>query len=282
MKLLVTGGTGQLGRALTRLGSNQFEIVALGSSELDVSNYKAVRVVTSEIRPDLVVHAGAMTDVDGCERDVASAYRINGLGSQNVAAVTAADGIPIVYISTNFVFNGESDRPYTEFDIPDPISVYGASKLAGERAVQSLNPQHYIVRTAMVYDESGRNFVNSMLRLTSKLPKLTVVNDQFGNPTYAGDLAAGLIQLIEEPAYGIYHLTNTGTASWFEWARKVFELANIDTPMLPIPASQFERAATPPVNGALDNLSAAALGITLPDWQDALGRCLNRRNELTR
>jgi dTDP-4-dehydrorhamnose reductase len=124
--------------------------------------------------------------------------------------------------------------------------------------------------------------VNSMLRLTSKLPKLTVVNDQFGNPTYAGDLAAGLIQLIEEPAYGIYHLTNTGTASWFEWARKVFELANIDTPMLPIPASQFERAATPPVNGALDNLSAAALGITLPDWQDALGRCLNRRNELTR
>jgi dTDP-4-dehydrorhamnose reductase len=281
MKLLVTGGTGQLGRALTRLGSDQFEIVALGSSEVDVRNFYAVRAATSEIRPDLVIHAGAMTDVDGCERDVANAFRINALGSQNIAAVTAAENIPLAYISTNFVFNGEADRPYTEFDAPDPISVYGASKLAGEWAVQSLNPRHYIVRTAMVYDETGRNFVNSMLRLTSRHPKLTVVNDQFGNPTYAGDLAFGLLQLIKQPAYGIYHLTNTGTASWYEWSRKVFELASIDTIVQPIPASQFERAATPPANGALDNLSAAALGITLPDWQDALARCLTRRNGLT-
>lgn len=282
MNLLVTGGTGQLGRAISRIGSDQHQITAPGSSELNVADAESVRAAISELRPDLIIHAGAMTDVDGCEHDPRTAFLINGLGAQHVASASASAGIPIVYVSTNFVFNGELDRPSTEFDTPDPISIYGASKLAGERAVAALNPRHYIVRTAMVYDETGRNFVNSMLRLSAEHPKLTIVDDQFGNPTYAGDLAFGILLLIQEPAYGIHHLTNTGVASWCDWAVKIFELSGIEIPVEPIPASQFPRAATPPANGALDNLAAASLGIELPHWHDALARCLTRRSEITR
>jgi dTDP-4-dehydrorhamnose reductase len=281
MNLLVTGGTGQLGRAIVRLGEHRHHIHAFGSSELDTTNVQSVDQMIDQLRPDLVVHAGAMTDVDGCEHDPIGAYRINGLGTQTVAATTARAGIPMVYVSTNFVFDGTLDRPYTEFDEPAPISVYGASKRAGERAVTALNPQHFIVRTAMVYDECGRNFVNSMLGLAAKHPKLTIVSDQVGNPTYAADLANGILQLIQSQSFGTYHLTNSGTASWYHWAVRIFEISGIDIPVEPIPASQFQRAATPPANGELANLSASAIGIELPDWQYGLNRCLTRRNEIT-
>lgn len=279
MKLLVTGGTGQLGRALSRLGNQHHQITSFGSADLDVTDFNKVTAALNECSPDIVIHAGAMTDVDGCERDVRLAYRINGLGSQNIASATATAGIPVVYVSTNFVFDGILERPYTEFDTQNPISTYGATKLAGERAVSALNSQHAIVRTAMVYDETGSNFVNSMLRLASEHPRLTVVDDQFGNPTYAGDLAFGIMQLIESRAFGTYHLTNSGSASWYSWASTIFQYAGIDIPVDPIPASQFKRAATPPTNGLLDNLAAASLGIELPPWEDALDRCLKRRNE---
>lgn len=280
MNLLVTGGTGQLGRAIVRLGADQHRIVAPGSGDVDVADAIAVQAMIADTQPDLVIHAGAMTDVDGCELDPVTAYRINGLGTQNVAAATANAGIPMVYVSTNFVFDGELDRAYTEFDAPNPISTYGASKLAGELAVSALNPQHFIVRTAMVYDETGRNFVNSMLRLASEHPKLTIVRDQTGNPTYAGDLAFGILRLIAQPAFGTYHLTNTGSASWYEWAVRIFGISGIEIPVEPIPASQFKRAATPPENGTMDNLAAASLGIELPHWEDALERCLEQRSEI--
>jgi dTDP-4-dehydrorhamnose reductase len=280
MHLLVTGGTGQLGRAIARLGTDQHQITAPGSAELDVINFHTVQSAIDEFNPDLVIHAGAMTNVDGCEIKPVSALRINGLGTQNLASATASAGIPILYVSTNFVFDGQLDRPYTEFDNPNPISVYGASKLAGERAVAALNPRHYIVRTAMVYDETGSNFVNSMLRLASQHPKLTIVDDQFGNPTYASDLASGILRLIELPAFGTFHMTNTGTASWYEWALKIFEIEGTEIPVESIPASQFQRAATPPANGAMQTLAAAALGIELPNWEEALERCLARRSEI--
>lgn len=282
VKLLVTGGSGQLGRAISRVGSGLHSIVAPGSNELDVTDLRSVRAAISGSDPDLVIHAGAMTDVDGCEHDPREAFRINGLGAQVVAASTAKAGIPVLYVSTNFVFGGGLNRPYLEFDTPDPVSVYGATKLAGERAVTRLNPRHYIVRTAMVYDETGRNFVNSMLRLARQHPKLTIVDDQHGNPTYAADLAQAILHLIDQHAFGTYHLTNTGSASWYRWAVKVFEIAGIDIPVEPIPASQFQRAASPPANGVLDNLAAAALGIELPGWEDGLRRCLQRQSELAR
>ena len=277
MRILVTGGTGQVGRALQRLAPPGYAIVAPGSDRCDVTDFDAfIRLVADE-RPDVIVHAGAMTDVDGCERDPERAFRINALGTQNVAAAAQQYGAALVYLSTNYVFDGEAAEPYHEFAEPRPISVYGRSKLAGEEAVRAVAPRHYIVRTAMVYDETGRNFVNTMLRAAAERPSLTVVADQRGNPTYAGDLAAAIYRLIDQPAYGTYHLVNEGSASWYEWATEIFRLAGIETPVEPIPASAWQRAARPPANGVLANTAAAALGITLPPWQDALARCLARR-----
>jgi len=275
MRVMITGANGQLGRALTRTA--QVEHVTFTHDELDVADFVAVQQAFITAQPTLIIHAGAMTDVDGCERDPVAAYKANGLGAQNVAAAADNIGAQLVYVSTNFVFDGEQDAPYHEFAATHPISVYGASKLAGERAVRALCPQHYVVRTSMVYDESGRNFVNTMLRLANDRPSLRVVADQRGNPTYAEDLAHAIWKLVELPAFGTYHLTNTGVASWYEWAVEIFRLTGKQIAVEPISAAEYQRAATPPRNGVLANLTASALGITLPDWRDALTRCLSNR-----
>lgn len=281
MRILVTGGTGQVGRALQRVAPAGYTVVAPGSDECDVADFATVARLIEREQPDVIVHAGAMTDVDGCERDPARAFQVNALGTQHVAAAAQSAGAALVYLSTNYVFDGEDPEPYHEFATPRPISVYGRSKLAGEEAVRALAPRHYIVRTAMVYDETGRNFVNTMLRAAAERPSLTVVADQRGNPTYAGDLAAAIYRLIAQPAFGTYHLVNEGSASWYEWAIEILRLAGIATPVEPIPAAAWSRLARPPANGVLANTAAAALGITLPPWQDALARCLARRDALT-
>jgi dTDP-4-dehydrorhamnose reductase len=266
--VLITGGNGQLGRALQRLAP---------AGRSTVAHRSAVFAAVERYRPSLIIHAAAMTDVDGCERDPARARAINAQGTAHVASAARAAGAALVYVSTNYVFDGEADEPYREDDQPHPISVYGSSKLAGEQAVREIAPAHWIVRTAMLYDESGRNFVNTMLRLAAQRPSLVGVADQFGNPTYAADLAVAIWRLVEHPVYGIYHLTNEGVASWYEWAVELLRLAGLMTPIQPVPASSFQRAATPPRNGVLANLAAAALGITLPGWRDGLCRCLERR-----
>ncbi len=279
MRVLITGGSGQLGRALTKSARTP-DVLAVGQRHIDVSNFDAVWEQVKRFEPDLIIHAGAMTDVDGCEREPERAWSINALGTQHVAAAAADANASLVYISTNFVFDGEQDEPYHEFAQPNPLSIYGASKLAGEEAVRAICPRHYIVRTAMVFDEVGRNFVNTMLRLAVSRSSLTVVSDQTGNPTYAADLAKAIWALVERPAYGTFHLTNSGVASWYEWAIETFRLSNANIEVSPISAADYPRAATPPKNGVLANLAGHALGISLPMWQDALFRCLNNRASL--
>jgi dTDP-4-dehydrorhamnose reductase len=280
MRVLITGGTGQLGRALSRLAPEGVQVTALGSSQCDITDPAAVWTAVTICRPDVVVHCAAMTDVDGCEHDPRRAWRVNALGTQHVAAAAMEAGARLVYISTNYVFDGEAEEPYHEFARPNPISVYGATKLAGEEIVRALCPRHYVVRTAMLYDETGRNFVTTILRLACERPALQMVADQIGNPTYAADLAAAIWRLVGQPAYGTYHLVNAGHASWFEWACEAVWLAGLSTPVEPIPASAYRRAARPPRNGTLASLAAPALGISLPPWQDALRRNLERRAEL--
>ncbi len=279
MRVLITGGSGQLGRALTQSAETP-DVLAVGQRQFDVSNFDAVWEQVKRFEPDLIIHAGAMTDVDGCEREPHRAWAINAQGTQHVAAAATAAGASLVYVSTNFVFDGAQDEPYHEFAKPRPISVYGASKLAGEEAVRTTCPRHYIVRTAMLFDESGHNFVNTMLRLAADRPKITVVRDQVGNPTYAGDLARAIWKLAERPAYGTYHLTNSGIASWYDWAAETFRLSGVSIEVTPISATDYPRAATPPQNGALENRAGHALGIALPTWQDALARCLDNRARL--
>jgi dTDP-4-dehydrorhamnose reductase len=281
MRILVTGGTGQLGRALARLAPDYHTVVALGSDACDVADPDAIRRVIDRERPELIIHSAAMTDVDGCEREPERAYRVNAAGTAYLASAARESGAALVYISTNYVFDGESDTAYHEFAAVNPISVYGHSKLAGEEAVRALCPRHAIVRTAMLYDESGRNFVNTMLRLAVSRPTISVVADQFGNPTYAGDLAVAIYQLIARRAAGTFHLVNQGGASWHEWASEIFRLTGVNVSVEPIPASAYQRRARPPRNGALVSLTAPAFGIELPHWADALQRCLDRRTALS-
>ena len=276
MRVLISGGTGQLGRALLSTAPT-VECFAPGRQQLNLTDFDALWAQVKQFAPDVIIHAAAMTDVDGCERDPEAAWRINALATQHMAASAHEVGARLVYLSTNFVFDGEANEPYHEFAPARPISIYGASKLAGEVEVRALCPRHYVVRTAMVYDETGRNFVNTMLRLAQTHDTLTVVNDQYGNPTYAHDLALAIWKLIEQPSYGTFHLTNQGSISWFDWAVEIFRLANIDMRVEPILAADYPRAARPPRNGALANLAAAARGIELPPWHDALARCLARR-----
>lgn len=276
MRVLISGGTGQLGRALLRTAPS-VECFAPNRQQLNLSDFDALWAQVKQFAPDLIIHAAAMTDVDGCERDPETAWGVNALVTQHMAAAAQEVGARLVYLSTNFVFDGEAGEPYHEFAPTGPISIYGASKLGGEDQVRALCPKHYVVRTAMVYDEIGRNFMNTMLRLAQNHNSLTVVNDQFGNPTYAHDLALAIWKLVEQPSYGTFHLTNQGAISWFDWAVEIFRLAGIDIRVEPILAADFPRAARPPRNGALVNLAGATRGIELPHWQDALARCLAQR-----
>ena len=280
MKILITGGTGQLGRALSRLAPQGHSVVAFGSSKVDVTNRDIVRRKLHDHVPEVVIHAGAMTNVDGCETDPEAAKRVNIDGTANVVESAREIGARVIYISTNYVFDGETDAPYQEDDRPNPISVYGRTKLDAETVV-GREPNAIVIRTAMLYDETGRNFVNTMLGLAENRPRLVGVDDQFGNPTYAGDLARAIYELLATDAAGIFHLVNEGVTSWYGWANELFRIMENPITVDPIPASSFPRSARPPRYGALENTRAAALGVRLPSWEDGLRRCLDRRAHLS-
>jgi len=276
MRIAVTGANGQVGRALQVMAANagKDEVIPLASAALDVSDAGAVRDALVPLAPDCIIHAAAYTDTDACEVQQERAYAVNALGTGYVAAAAAAIGCPLIAISTNYVFDGERDAPYDEFDLPNPLSVYARSKWAGEVAAQRSGAHLLIVRSAMIYAEEGRNFIRTMLTLAERGTPLRVVANQWGQPTYATDLARGLLALTRRPLPGVYHLTNSGTASWYEWACATFRMAGLTPEVTPIPAAEFPRPCTPPTNGVLVNRAAAHLGITLPSWQDGLQHCL--------
>ncbi len=276
MRIAVTGANGQVGRAVQRAAeaAGGIDIIPLTSAALDVSDVGAVHAALVPLAPDCIIHAAAFTDTDACEAESERAYAVNAFGTGYVAAAAAAIGCPLIAIGTNYVFDGAREAPYDEFDAPNPLSVYARSKWAGEIAAQRTGVRLLIVRTAMVYAEEGRNFVRTMLALAERGTPLRVVADQWGQPTYAADLAHGLLALARRPLPGVYHLTNTGKASWFQWARAIFRIAGVQPEVTPIPAAEFPRPCTPPANGVLVNRAAAHLGIVLPPWQDGLYRCL--------
>ncbi|MCC6626226.1 MAG: dTDP-4-dehydrorhamnose reductase [Chloroflexi bacterium] len=279
MRIAITGSSGQLGRALMARLPVGHEVLGLTRAHLDITDLEAALAVLADFQPEVVIHAAAHTNVDECEAEPETAYRVNALGTRNLAVGAARCGAALVYVSTNYVFDGEAAASYHEWAPTNPVSVYGASKLAGESAARELTGgRFYIVRTAWVYDETGRNFVNTMLRLAATQSELRVVADQYGQPTYAADLAAAIAALIQRPAYGVYHLTNAGVCTWHDWAVETLRLAGrAETPVHPIPAAAYRRPARPPAYGALTNWNGAAIGITLRPWQEALADCLHRR-----
>jgi dTDP-4-dehydrorhamnose reductase len=269
MRIVITGSAGQLGHELQRVFC-EHDLLLLDLPDVDITDYRQVLSTIPAFRPDLIIHGAAMTHVDRCETEPDSAYRINALGTQNVALAAARVDAPMIYVSTDYVFDGTSERPYLEWDPPNPQSVYGKSKLAGEYYVQSLLKRFYIVRTAWLYSRTGNNFVKSVLRLASERSELHYVTDEIGSPTYASDLAVALKRLAASELYGIYHLTNSGVCSRFEFAKAILELAG--RPQYPlIPTQGYARPAKVPARSELRNYCAATqLGITLRPWHEAL------------
>jgi dTDP-4-dehydrorhamnose reductase len=284
MRVLITGGQGQLGRELQRALSCQSDppqVLALDLPELDVTDAEAVERAIRQAKPDLVIHAAALTDTSLCEEDPTLAMRVNAQGSLHVARACRQVGAAMVYVSTNEVFDGARGEPYGESDEPRPINAYGRSKLEGERLVQETLPQHYIVRTAWLYAEGGNNFPAKILRAAEGRPawrtgrrELSMVTDELATPTWARDLAAAIIRLAAQPAYGTYHLTNDGYCSRFQWAAEVLRLAGApmaDVTLRPITSAEYGAGPPKPAFTALRNEAAARLGITLRPWQEALG-----------
>jgi len=271
MRIVITGHKGQLGRALQEVLERE-TLFGLDLPEHDITDRQAVIQAIADFAPLVVIHAAAMTNVDGCERDPDAAHRINGLGTQNVALACQRCGAAMAYVSTNEVFDGTKGEPYLEFDQTNPINAYGRSKLAGELITQALLNRFYIVRTAWLYAQGGNNFVAKMIRLANDRGELRVVADEISSPTYAPDLAEAIAKLIRTDHYGIYHFTNQGVCSRHDFAVKILELAGRErVPVHPINSDQYARASTPPLYAPIRNFCAATgLGITLRPWEEAL------------
>jgi dTDP-4-dehydrorhamnose reductase len=270
MRILLTGGGGQLGLALQRILASH-ELIVTDQEELEITDRGAVLAAVCDSRVELVIHCAAYTDVDGCARDPEVAYRINGLGTQHVALACAAAGAAMVHISTNEVFAGDNPAGYEEWMPRKPANPYGRSKAAAEEYVQHHLHHYYIVRTAWLYASGGRNFIHAILRRARGDGRLRVVVDEIGNPTCAEDLAVAIDQLIRTKQYGIYHLVNAGACSRWAFANEILRLAGLDhVENQPILGREFRRASSPPRYGALHNVAGAAIGVTLRPWQEAL------------
>ena len=276
MRVLITGAGGQLGRDL-QSALTEHQVRPFAHSELDITDAAAVAQAIEAFQPEVALHAAALTDTTRCEQEPDAAHAVNALGARNVAVACGRAGAAMVYLSTNEVFDGETAEPYVELDEPRPINAYGRSKLAGERLVQELLPQHYIVRTAWLYGHGGNHFAGKILRAADR-GDLTGVADEVATPTWTRDLARGLARLIETGRYGLYHLTNAGQASRYQWAKEVLRLADKSGVRLrPVTTREF-RASLPagavaprkPPFSVLRNLAGAAAGIELRPWREAL------------
>ena len=270
-KLLITGCNGQLGRALNReYEGEQVQIINTDVPELDVTDQNAVMRLVREQKPDVIMNCGAMTAVDLCETEYDKAFRINALGARNLSIAAQETGAKIFQISTDYVFSGDAHTPYVETDLPDPQSVYGSTKLAGERFVQDFSNRYFIIRTAWLYGD-GKNFVATMLRLAQSNDCVRVVADQAGTPTSAAELAKMMHLLEPTDNYGVFHGTCEGECSWAEFAEEIFKQAGKATAVEKITTEAFGAAAKRPAYSVLDNqMLRLTTDFKMRQWQDAL------------
>lgn len=270
MRIAITGHKGQLGQALLE-NLTKDEILGLDLPEHDITQAQAISDTIVAWKPDVVIHTAALTDVDRCAREPELALTINGLGTHNVALACRRCKAALLAVSTNEVFDGQKGAPYHEHEQTHAINAYAESKLAAEEYVRMHLWRFYIVRTSWLYAQGGNNFPSKIIQAAEKYAKLRVVCDEISSPTYAPDLAQAIDTLIRTEQYGIYHLTNEGACSRFEFARRILELAGQgDVPLEPITSDQWPRASTPPLHSVLRNLAGAQLGITLRHWDKAL------------
>ena len=282
MRVLVTGANGMLGTALLPRLAAEHEVVGVDFLDFDISQEAAVQKAFRDLRPEFVFHLAAFTDVDGCEANPQKAEQVNALGTRNVARACAEIGAVLLYVSTDYVFDGSMERPYREDDAPNPISVYGQSKLGGEQHVQSLLARHFVVRSSWLYGPRGKNFVATILKVAQERDELRVVSDQRGSPTYTEHLAVKLAQMVQVQSYGIYHVTGAGNCSWFEFAQAILELGGLErVHVVPISTQESGRRARRPANSVLENrrLVESHLG-ALPHWKEGLAHYLEEGQRL--
>ena len=276
MRVLVTGACGMLGRLVCSVLRSEHHVIATDVTEgceyMNIADPDSVFGVMNRFRPEVVIHCAAMTDVDGCEREPDKSYKLNAVGTWNVACGCASIDAAMTYISTDYVFDGEKGEPYTEFDMPNPTSAYGTSKLAGECAVIEVCPKHYIVRTSWLYAPHGKNFALTMLKLAENHDSIRVVADQYGSPTYAPDLAEFVASLVGSPMYGVYHYTNTGYCSWYEFASKILETAGkTNVEVIPIKTEEWPTPTKRPQFSVLRHYRMELLGRdNARPWEDAV------------
>lgn len=284
--VLVAGRSGQVARELVRTAPAEFEVVALGSAELDIRDPVAVRATISRMQPSLVINAAAYTAVDQAEQDEAAAFLLNAAAPAYLAEASASVAAPIIHLSTDYVFDGSKSGLYAEEDVVAPLGVYGRSKLAGEQSVADANLHHVILRTAWVYSPFGRNFVKTMLRLAETRGEVSVVDDQVGNPTAASDIARGvwkvaghIVAAPRSPEYGVYHMTGAGQASWAEFAEALFRISAVHSGPVAdvrrIPSAEYPTPVRRPANSRLDCTKIAGrFGVVLPEWQASIETCV--------
>jgi dTDP-4-dehydrorhamnose reductase len=294
MKILIIGNKGQLGSELTRiLESGRSELGAipdiyqnadiLGADidTLDITSHDATTAFANKHSGiDLLINCAAMTNVDACESDPESAMRINAIGARNAADLARSMACPIVHISTDYVFDGRNTKPYTEWDIPAPASVYGKSKLLGERYVRESCPASFIVRTAWLYGHTGSNFVKTILKTGKERGILKVVDDQRGNPTNAADLAHHILKLGATREYGVYHCTGNGECSWYGFAKEIIRLSGIPCEVNPCTTEEFPRPAPRPAYSSMDNLMLrCTVGDEMRQWREAVAAFMEEYND---
>jgi dTDP-4-dehydrorhamnose reductase len=273
--ILLTGGNGMFGKDAAKIFSaNGYKVISVDIQDFDITDIDSVRNYFKNINCDYVVHAAAYTNVDLAETEKEKAFLINEKGAENLAKITSEKNIPIVYISTDYVFDGEKTAPYFPDDKTNPQSVYGASKLAGEIAVKKHNPTHFITRTSWLYGKNGKNFVDTMINLSQTQPVLKVVNDQTGCPTWTYDLAEGILKVLKNNIYGAYHICGSGYTTWYGFAKKIFELENIDIEVLPVNTQEFPRPAKRPKFSIMNNNNICR------NWEDSLKMYLNTKHEV--
>lgn len=270
-----------LGTALQRvLRENGSSILAPLKADFDITNEKCVREIVdvfTHAGGEVLINAAAYTNVEAAEDNVARAFLVNEEGPRLLASAARDAGLGFVHVSTDFVFDGTKTGPYVETDATNPLSVYGASKLAGERAVAEVSPDAIIVRTAWVFGPGGVNFPTKILELAASRAPLSVVTDEIGSPTYTLDLAAGILGLVDAGAHGLYHLANAGSCSRFEMASEILRQAGLERELVPVTSGAFPTRAARPANSVLDCSRAASLGVMMPDWHSGLERFVSAR-----
>ncbi|ADU31928.1 dTDP-4-dehydrorhamnose reductase [Evansella cellulosilytica] len=277
MKILVTGFNGQLGFDVVRIGNeNGMTMIGTGIEELDITDQTNVDTYVKKIKPDAIIHCAAYTAVDKAEDEKEQSWKVNVEGTKYLVDAAKKNEAKFIYISTDYVFNGEGENPYIETDQPDPVSYYGITKYEGEKVVRDSLEKWFIIRISWVFGINGNNFIKTMLRLSETNSQLNVVGDQYGSPTYTYDLAKLLIDMVKTEKYGIYHVTNEGFCSWYDFANEIFRQANKEVKVNSITTDKFPTKAKRPANSKMSKQKLVDNGFkSLPDWKNAVKHYLN-------